>query len=119
MTATREGRYLTLHVITLTLLTLFYAALYRLSVGAPDAGPESAVGLLLAYVPLMVLGLPWSCALWVIPDAVEDLGALGFHLFIVGPAWINFALHAVRNVVRTARSLDPPETPKDPAVAEK
>jgi hypothetical protein len=114
MAVTTAGRRLIIHAITVAALTLLYAVLSVVSFSAPDAGPESGVGVLLALLPLAVLGLPWSCAFWANPYAFDDVSRLGHELVTVGPAWVNLAVHAVVYLVRAARSLGPPKPSADP-----
>lgn len=115
MTVLRAHRLLIVHAIVVAALTVLYAVLHAASFGAPGAGPEAGIGLLPAYVPLAALGVPWSCAFFVDPYAFDDAGDIGRQLVIVGPAWLNLAIHAVGRIVRTRRSRKQSGSPADPA----
>jgi hypothetical protein len=113
MNSIRARRLLTVHAIAVAALTALYGLLAAVALGAPDAGPTSGVALLPAWLPLMLLGMPWSLVFCANPYAFDGLSEFGHHAVIVGPAWLNLAVHAVVSRVRAARSESPPQMPTD------
>ena len=92
-------RLLAAHVVLVLGLTLLFVILdvtYR--------GIGANIGLGIAGLPLLALGLPWS--LLAVRDAyfVDGLPYAAWYLFALGPAFLNVVLHLV--VFGAARRWD-------------
>ncbi|MBL7262299.1 hypothetical protein [Paractinoplanes lichenicola] len=90
MTVIRAQWKLVTHAAVVLALTLFYVALWFIYM-EPSTDPLSGLGLIPAFIPLAVLGLPWSLLLFL----GHTGGDLVLHLLILGPAWVNLGIHAL------------------------
>ncbi|GAB2600321.1 hypothetical protein Aab01nite_65380 [Paractinoplanes abujensis] len=96
MTVIRTRWKLVSHGAIVLVVTVVYIVLWFVYVQG-SADPLSGLGLIPAFVPLAVLGLPWSLLLF-LGNGGGDLVA---HVLIAGPAWVNLGIHAY--LVRPAK----------------
>ncbi len=87
-------------VVVLVLVTLHLAMVA--SIDPTRTGPTATVGPLLPYLPLFVLGLPWSLNFWNDPYAYDDVDRITRLVVMLGPAVLNVIIHGLVRVVWVA-----------------
>jgi hypothetical protein len=96
----RGSRILLAHAaVVLVLLALFIAMYANIPT---KAGPTYVVGLTLPYVPLLVLGLPWSLGYLNDPYAYDDVDRITRLVVMLGPAVLNVVVHGLIRLVLPA-----------------
>jgi hypothetical protein len=102
----RGSRILLAHAAVVLVLVVLFLVL-EAGIDRATTGPTAAVGLLVPYLPLVVLGLPWSLAYWLDPYAYDDADRLTWLVVVLGPAMLNVGVHGLIRWVRgSARRVD-------------
>ena len=94
----RGSRILLAHAaVVLVSVALFLIA--DAGIDPAKTGPTAAAGLLLPYLPLFVLGLPWSFGFWIDPYAYDDVDRITWLAVVLGPAVLNVVVHGLIRLV--------------------
>ncbi|WP_154942579.1 hypothetical protein [Micromonospora palomenae] len=100
-----RSRALIAHATTVVVLVILFLAMYS-RIDPTNTGPTASVGLLLPYLPLFVLGLPWSLSFWNDPYAYDGVASHVRLLVVLGPAMLNVVVHGlIRCIAVVARRV--------------